>query len=285
MLIGVSAIIIGTALWFSVWQTGDETLQKVMHDSVIRIGYSIEPPYAFPDVKGQVTGEAAETARAIVRRLGIQKIEWRQVEFGALLDGLQADFFDVVAASMYITRERAREAAFSEPSLRLTQGLLVNRGNPFKLHSYEDLAGHPRVRVAVLEGSVEERLMRLIGVPDARLIAVRTVRRGLAKVESGKAEALTLTAPAIRQLTEGSGSAKVEMAAPFRQPALAMQLRLAFCGFAFRHKDKGLRAAWNREQAAFIGSPEHLAILSRFGLGPENLPPPGISTKSVLEGK
>ena len=62
------------------------------------------------------------------------------------------------------------------------------------------------------------------------------------------------------------------MATPFQQPVPAEQVRLGFGAFAFRPGDMSLRRAWNQAQANFIGSPEHLALIERFGFSAAELP-------------
>ncbi len=43
-------------------------------------------------------------------------------------------------------------------------------------------------------------------------------------------------------------------------------------GFAFRQSDDDLREAFNRELAKFIGSDEHLELITKFGFDESNLP-------------
>lgn len=259
-----------------------DALRRIREEGVIRVGYSVEPPYAFPDDTGRVTGEAPETARLVTARLGIPHIEWYYAEFGVLIDSLDANRFDVIAASMYITPERGRRVLFSEPSLRVPQGLLVYRGNPLRLHSYEDLPAKGRLTVAVIQGTVEREILRRMNVPECWLMPVPDAASGRYAVESGKADAFALNEPAITRLVAGSESGRSEQATPFRQPEGELAGKTGFGGFAFRLRDAELQAAWNREQAAVIGTPEHLAILTRFGLGPDNLPGP-VTARSLLE--
>lgn len=261
------AIISGVA---ALWQ--DRSLTRLREKGVIRIGYAVEAPYAFLKGGGRVTGESPEVARRIVARLGLGRVEWCQMEFGSLLAGLESGRFDVVAAGMFITPERARRVAFSEPTFHVQQGLLVARGNPRQLHAYEQAQAQAEIRVAAIWGSVEEALLRRLGVPEARLIRVPDALAGRVAVESGVADALALSSPTIQWMALQEQLGKTEMARPFVPAELARRERLGYGGFVFRKRDRQLQSAWNAELRAFIGSPEHRQLLAEFGFSAGELP-------------
>lgn len=131
--------------------------QPAQGDRVLRAGYAIEAPYAFLGEDGRVSGEAREIARRIAVRLGFARVEWVQTRFGALIPRLKERRFDIVAAGLFITPGRAREVAFSRPTLRARQALLVRAGNPLALHSYEEALAR-QARIAVIDG-LEDRAL------------------------------------------------------------------------------------------------------------------------------
>lgn len=271
VLLASSAVLVMAVSVPSAWRGArKDTLAAVRQAGVLRVGYSVEPPYAWPDPDGKVTGEAAELARLVAARLGVKRIEWRMCDFGALLDGLQAGAFDVAAASMFITPDRRKRADFSNPSLRVHEGLLVRHGNPLGLHSYEACVAHTSVVVAVLAGAVEADRFARLGLSGKRLLVVPDAVAALGAVVRGDADALALTDVAVNQLT--AGNASVEAAEPFEQPGSASGPRLADCGFAFRKGDDNFRMAWNQAQAEIVGGREHVALLKRFGLNERHLP-------------
>jgi len=121
LIIAVVVIVIVAALSTAIvlrfpW---DQSLTRLQREGTIRIGYAVEAPYAFLKPGGEVTGESPEVAKVIVGRLGIRHIEWRQSEFGSLISGLEAGRFDVIAAGIFITPERARRISFSEPTFHV----------------------------------------------------------------------------------------------------------------------------------------------------------------------
>lgn len=259
----------------------DRSLTRLRQAGVIRVGYAVEAPYAFVGANCQVTGEFPEVAKRLAARLGIRRVEWVQTEFDALIPDLESGRFDVLAAGMFITPERAARIAFSEPLLRVRQGLLVRGGNPRRIHSYRDALHRPELKIAVLAGSFEEGLLRQMSIPGRQLVAVPDARTGRLAVESGIADGLALSAPTLRWMTREDHRGTTELAEPFEQPVPARGSSL--CAFGFRKEDRQLRAAWNGVLQPFVASNEHLAILSSFGFS--RLALPGALTTNEVVGR
>jgi polar amino acid transport system substrate-binding protein len=266
--LSVSAILVG------LWVARDQSLAEQQRDGTIRIGYAIEPPYALLKPGGEVSGAFPAAARRLAKELGIERIEWIQTDFDALIPGLDSGRFDVIAAGMYITRERAQRVAFSEPLLHVQQGLLVRAGNPLKLSSYQEAVSRPDVRLAVIAGAVEERLLRRMGIPENRIVVVPDASTGRVAVESGVVEGLALSSPTIRMMAARDELGQTTVAQPFEQPAPAFTQENGYAAFAFRTADRQLLAAWNTALRSFIGSPEHLQLMTEFGFSEAELPGP-----------
>ncbi len=258
----------------------DDSLTRLKRAGVIRVGYAIEAPYAFLTPDGEVTGEAPEIARQLASRLGIARVSWHQSELGSLVSGLEAGDFDVIAAGFFISPDRARRVAFSQPTFHVQEGLLVARGNPKDIHSYEQASTRADVRIAVVSGSVEERLLRRLGYKV--LIAVPDAAGGCLAVASGQADGLALSSPSVEWMAGHDDARRIEPARPFRQPEASPIGRIGYGAFAFRKQDWKLRNAWNRALQAFVGTSEHRASFSRFGLSDAELPG-AITTEELLE--
>ncbi|MFO1320009.1 MAG: ectoine/hydroxyectoine ABC transporter substrate-binding protein EhuB [Burkholderiales bacterium] len=249
-----------------------EPPSRVFGRDVIRIGYAVEPPYAFLADDGGVTGESPEMARQIARRLGIARTQWVQTAFSDLIRDLVAGRIDVIAAGMFITPERATQVLFSDPTFRVRQDLLVRTGNPRNLHSYEDVVADRDARIAVISGAIEETVLLAEGLPRARLLSVPDALTGWVAVASGAVDGLALSSLSIRWMARASDRARVETAEPFAQPSNAVAGRLGYGAFAFRPGDVALRDAWNGVLHAFVGSEEHLRLVARFGFTAAELP-------------
>lgn len=262
----------------------DESLQRAQREG-IRIGYALEPPYAFLAPDGTVTGESPEIARLIAKRLGIGRVEWRLSEFNLLLSGLHEGRFDVVAAGVFITSERKARVAFSRPTFQVGPALLVAAGNPLQLDSYAALVTNPAVRVAVLSGSVEERELMTRGMRGAQMVAVPDARTGRDLVLLGEAQALALSSPSVRHMVAGDPDGKLGFAAVRDlSSGGASRDALGLGGVAFRKGDVALREAWDRELEGFVGSTEHRALVAPFGFTTAEMPD-GVAGSRALPGR
>lgn len=240
--------------------------ERVLRSRTIRIGYAWEPPYAFRTPAGEVSDEAPEVAREVLGHMGIRKLEWVQSDFATLIPELLAGRFDMVAAGMFITPERARQVDFSSPSACIEPALLVRQGNPFKLHSMDDLVAHKSARLGVLTGAVEASAATKAGIPPERIFLFATVDLAVQGLNSGLIDALPLSGPSVEYLARSHS--RLERARPFTGKTSA-----ASCsGFAFRPEDSALRQSFEKGLRAFIGSPEHLERIAPFGFTPANLP-------------
>lgn len=257
------------------------TLARIEREGVIRIGCAPEAPYVFLDARGTFTGEEIEVAKIIASRMGIRRIEWCQTDFGSLIPELEAGRFDVIAAGMFITAERARRVIFSEPTFRVRNALLVRTGNPHGLHSHEDIIRQSQVKIAVLHGSIEEAMIRKIGVPDDRISVVPDALTGRVAVESGLVDCLALSSPTVRFMARQQNLGLSEIAQPFVVPVSNDARHVGFGANAFRKADDDLRVAWNRHLRAFLGSAEHRRLLAEFGFSDDELPGE-ITTSEIL---
>ena len=264
-----------------VFINADKSLSKIQKENYIRIGYAIEAPFAFLKQDGEVTGVSPEVAKVIVKKLGIQNIEWRLNEFGNLIDELNSEKIDIIAAGMYISPERAKLVSFSEPTFHVNESFLVVKGNPKNLTSFKQALTVPEIILATLSGSIEEYLLRKIGFSDDQLVLVPDTHTGKTAVESGLADGLALSAPTGQWLIAQDEKKELEVIQLSQQPKIFVQEKIGYGSVQFRKKDKQLQEAWNKELKSFIGSEEHLKIIEDFGFT-ENELPGNMSTNEIL---
>lgn len=225
----------------------------------VRVGYAVETPYAFVDKAGRVSGADPETARLVASRLG-WTIEWVQTGFADLIPELLEGRFDLIAAGLFITPQRERLVRFAAPHLRARPGLLVPAGNPKALGGYADLRS-PRVRIAVLAGSVEEK--RLAARSSAPLLSLPDARAGAAAVQTGLVDALALSLPTVRSMArEHPGLEAVRATDGVPAPVAA----------AFRPAERDLISAWSKAQAGVVGGEAHLRAIAPFGFEADDVP-------------
>lgn len=260
LLVLVVCAAVAVCAW---WFAHDRSLARLRGGEPLRVGYAVEAPYSYLTQTGRVTGEGPETARKVAQRLGLGEPEWVLTDFGALIGQLEAGRFDVIAAGMFITKEREARVAFSHETARVLPGLLVAKGNPRGFRSYRDMVETEGVKVAVLAGSVEAEAITDKHMPAHRMVTVPDVAAGLALLLAGKVDGLALSRPTVKWLAQREDCVgRVEAAAGFAPPKSAAPGRVAF---AFRQGDRRLRTAWNGALDEVLAAPEHRRMLRELG--------------------
>jgi polar amino acid transport system substrate-binding protein len=270
VIVGVVSVLAILVIWVGFFQ--DRSLVEIRERGVIRIGYAIEAPYAFLGPDGSVTGESPELARKVVATLGINKVDWVQVDFDELIGALDKGRIDVIAAGMFITPERMKQVAFSMPTFRVTEGMLVPTGNPRKIHSSQDAFNLPDFKVATIRGAVEVEQLTRLGFTTSRLVLVPDARTGLEAVNTGLADGLALSSPTVQWMAMKKESGLTEPAKPFSASGPDWEPHVAHGAFAFRKHDNQLRREWDRVLATYLGSAEHRSLMARFGFTETDLP-------------
>lgn len=244
------------------------TLEQVKERGVIRVAVANEIPYGYMDMSGKAQGAGPEVAQAIMERLGVKEIKWETANFGSLIPGLQAKRFDMVAAEMAILPQRCNTVLFSEPNSSYGEGLLVAKGNPKNIHSYEDFAKTDH-KIAIMAGADQLEMMQALGVPDNRMITISNNADAISTVATGRADAYAATGQTASDLASKSGG-KVELAAEFKDPIINGQAVRSWGGFTFAKESEDLRDAVNKELAEFKKTDEWKAILSKHGFTEED---------------
>lgn len=232
------------------------------------MGFANEKPYGYENASGQLTGEAPDVARAVLKRLGVGSIKGRLVDFGALIPGLEAGRYDLIAAGMFITPKRCAAILFSDPDYCALEALGVKAGNPKNLSDYKSVATSG-AKLAVESGAVEVGYAKAAGVPTSRLVILSTPSALVQAVEAGRADAFSLTSITVNTLVKTTGG-KLEMAKPF-VPVVDGKSQYGCGGYGFRKSDTSFRDSFNAELDKMRTSDEILPIISQFGFTKDNV--------------
>lgn len=262
----ITAGFVAMAAMASVPAKAENTLERIQRTGVIRIGYANEAPFAFTTPDGKVTGESPEVVKAIFAKMGVKKIEPVLTEWGALIPGLRAGRFDVIAAGMYITPERCKQVVFTDPHYQLGDTLLVSKGNPKRLGSYADVAKDSNIKLAVMSGTVELKYAREAGLKDEQILQVPDTTAQLQAVRTKRADAAIGTQLTMKGLA-AKGGAEVETTRHFADDPKHM----GYGALAFRPDDQALRDAVNKQLLGWLGSKDHLKTVSPFGFDTSNV--------------
>lgn len=242
------------------------SLAELQKQGVVRIGFANEAPYAYRDQKtGALTGEAPEIARAIFADMGVPEVQGVLTEFGSLIPGLKAGRFDMIAAGMYVTPERCKEIAFSQPTYCIGEAFIVRKGNPLGLHGYADVVAHPKARLGVVAGTIELTYAEKLGMPMDRMVVFPDAPSAIAGVQADRVDAYAGTSLTVQDLLDKAQDDSVERATPFEDPVIDGK-KVQGCGaFGFRTGDAALRQEFDRRLKEFLGGEAHGALVRPFG--------------------
>ena len=82
---------------------------------VVKVGMANQPPYSGLSPDGSVTGVAPKVVEAVMKRLGVPKVEGFLAPYGQLIPGLNAGRWDIIGASLRITSKRCAQVLYSDP--------------------------------------------------------------------------------------------------------------------------------------------------------------------------
>jgi polar amino acid transport system substrate-binding protein len=238
------------------------SLEEIKNRGQVRIAVANEIPYGYMDLDGQAKGAGPDVAKHVMEQLGIKKIEWVTTNFGSLIPGLRANRFDMVAAEMAILPQRCKEVLFSEPNSSYGEGLLVAKGNPDNVHTYQDFVKSNK-KVAIMAGADQLEMLQALGVPGDRMVTISNNADAISTVSTGRASAYAATSLTVSQLA--GKSKKVEPAAEFTDPVINGVPARSWGGFTFSPDSKDFRDAVNTELAKFKKTDGWKKTMAHYG--------------------
>lgn len=234
-----------------------------------------EEPYSWLDDDGEPTGATIAVAEEIFgERMGYD-LQVEQTDWDNLIPGLNAGNWDVVSAGMSVNADRCAQAAFGEPELVYTTALLVEEGNPYDVHDFDDLLAAQDegedISVVALTGGVESPWLEDVGVEHE---GVGNAQDGIDFVEGGRADVFALTAISLETMAGDMDGMEVTD---------AFSHELSVGAHTFRPEDDDLREEFNEHLNELKESGEYLDIVSEFGFTDAEMPPAELTTQELCE--
>lgn len=264
----IAAVLGAGALLCTGLAAAETTLERIQKEGYIRVGFANEAPYAFATPDGKLNGESPTVFRHVMKQLGVNEVDGVLTEWGALIPGLKAGRFDAIVASMYITPKRCQQVLFANPTYGIGEALIVQKGNPDGLNTYQD-AVTKNLKIAFVAGTAEIEHARMAGMERSQEVTVPDFASAVASVKAGRAAGAAFTSLTAKGLA--AKDEDVERAEPFTFEHDGKKYK-GEGSFGFRQIDTSLRDAVNAELAKFLGTPEHLKMVSEFGFDASNLP-------------
>ena len=125
-------------------------------------------PFEYQDESGNMTGFDLDLMTAIGEDQGFD-VEFKSLEFDALVGAITTGNIDVVASGMSITPERLKSVAFADPYMDASLGIMVAADSD--IASKEDLAGKTLGAQIGTTGADEVNAMKDDGtIADAKIL-------------------------------------------------------------------------------------------------------------------
>jgi len=177
------ALMFAASLGGSAW-AGD-TLAEIKKKGVLVVGVKDSaPPFGFIDEKTrEIIGYDVDFCKALAKRLGV-KLDIKAVTSATRMPQLIAGNVDLVAATMTITAERAKQIDFSYTYFLTGQKFLTKKGSVKKL---ADLEGK---KIGTAKGSTSEQNVKK-AIPSATILSFDDYASAFLALQQGKVVAVT----------------------------------------------------------------------------------------------
>jgi len=262
--------------------SAETTKERILREGRMVIGIHNRSPWGFRDEKtGEPTGWHPDILKAAFADLGVKDLEFQVTEFGALIPGLLAGRFDVVASGLAITPERCKQVAFGAPDLQAPDAAIVLAGNPKKIHGYADIAAQEAIIMGAGRGSVVTTNAKAAGVPDSRMLLFPDIESNLSALRAGRIDTALMASPTVIGLLAGKGAQGLERAEPFD----VGEAHTNFAAIAFRQEDVDLRATYDEQLAKLKKTDTFADIMKRYGFGDAEAVPQGVTTADLCSRK
>lgn len=274
--LGIAALAVGFVVGPA---SAKSLLDKIKNGETIRIGFSNEIPWAYPGKDNEPLGYVNAMTLDILKKLGTTKVEPVVAEWGSLIPGLQAGRFDIITGGMSILPERCRNVLFTNPIDQDPGALLVRKGNPEKVHSFEDVrdkgltfvtgAGWASVGAAQKTGIADDKILQVAGLPEL----VQAVKVGRAAVGSGGYYA-------VQAVVDKDDT--LEMADPYTPPKNVPEIP-GYSAIAFPLDQQTAVDAFNAVLKEYIGSDEMMESVGKYGYTKATMPHSGITAAELCK--
>ncbi|QPA32276.1 ABC transporter substrate-binding protein [Thermaerobacillus caldiproteolyticus] len=241
------------------------TLDEIKRRGVLVVGSSNDAPFAFIDKDTkQFSGIDAEIITEIAKRLGIPKVEMKEVKFENLLLELNNQNIDIVTDGMYVKPEREKIASFTNIWYKEGEALVVLKNSPIKgIEDLKDKVVGVQKGTAFLEfaqklhkeGKIKE--VKVFGSQAELLLAVNTN-----KIDA----CITDSAVAGYSITKDP-SLNLKLVSPYKAQASGN------IAAAVRKEDKDLLDTINKELNKLKEEGFILKVLKKYGLNEDNVVP------------
>ncbi|GLQ99728.1 substrate-binding periplasmic protein [Dyella mobilis] len=174
-------------------QAPGDTLAAIQKSGVIRVGVALNAPWVLRDKNGQWIGLDIDLARQFAQDMR-WKVEFVPTSWSGGIDDLRAGRFDMLAAGLSITPQRALLLKFTHSYGNFSLGLVVNR----KALGKDDLltleTGAGKHKIGVLSGTVTAATAKEY-LGNSELVEIDDESKAIQDLRSGTLDGLIAEQP------------------------------------------------------------------------------------------
>ncbi len=168
----------------------ENVYDRVLQSGKIRCGYVIYWPGVIKDPNsGKLSGVHVEAMEAIGEKLGL-KIDWaEEVGWGSMIEGLQANRYDVVGSGVWANASRGKYAAFSTP-FYYSGANAYCRINDHRFDKDLKAINSADIKIATIDGEMSDVIARA-QFPKAKRISLpemASISQAFLAVDTNKAD-------------------------------------------------------------------------------------------------
>ena len=233
----------------------------------ITLGFSQNPPEVWLDEQTkQPTGIDWDINKAALDWMGVKDIKLVWMPWESQVPALLSKRTDVIAGNIHHTAERDKVISFTGPAYWYGPVIIVAKGNPLGIKSYDDLKGK---KVGSISGSAADFYLRKIGVTTTPF---KTEIEELQSLNQGRLEAVLEDDLVFLEFSKQNPNNNMVGLWDIPVPAdIINGGGYGMARFAIRKEDCSLRAAYTQALAEMRANGQVSAILAKYGLTDRNL--------------
>lgn len=156
-------------------------IDRIQNKGTITVGTEgTYAPFTYHDESGKLTGYDVEVTRAVAEKLGVT-VEFKETQWDAMMAGLKAGRFDVVANQVGLTSPE-RQATFDKAEPYSWSGAVLVARNDSTIKSLDDIKG---IKAAQ---SLTSNYGEMAKAAQAEIVPVDGLAQSLTLIEQKRAE-------------------------------------------------------------------------------------------------
>ncbi|HKF70459.1 MAG TPA: ABC transporter substrate-binding protein [Stellaceae bacterium] len=249
----------------SVANCGDPSYENAVKNG-INLGSNDNPPEFYQDANKQPAGIDWEINKAVLDVLGIKKFEIVWMPWESVIPSLLSKRIDVIAADIHVNPERVKVISFSGPAWWYGPVVVVQKGNPLKIATYDNLKGK---KVGAISGSAADLYLRRVGVETTPF---KQEVDELQSLNQGRLDAVLEDDVVYLEFASKNPNNNLDPLWSIPVPTdIISGGGYGMARFGIRKEDCSLRAAYSEALSEIRASGQVSAILKKYGLSDRNL--------------